>query len=153
MKTKSLKIASTIILTLLLAGIMLQSIDRASNQSIQPRSITQAPSAVLNLNVTLNAAGATFPAPFIFNITAEYHLSHPNVTITYQEVGSGKGQAGLINKTLDFAASDAPLTANQRILAPNALHIPETIGSVTAAYNLPGLVSGLNLNGSTLANI
>ena len=157
MKNKNIKITSTIVLALLFAGIITQTIGfwgmGSTRQQSQPRTTTQATPTPLNLAVQLNADGASFPAPFIFNITAEYHLSHPNVTITYQSVGSGKGQRDFINKTMDFAASDAPLNAAQRILAPNALHIPETIGSVTAAYNLPGIVSGLDLNGSTLANI
>jgi len=75
------------------------------------------------------------------------------VTISYTPTGSGKGQRDFINKTVDFAASDAPLNAGQRVLAPNTLHIPETIGSVVPAYNLPGIATGLDLNGSTLANI
>ncbi len=75
------------------------------------------------------------------------------MTITYTPTGSGKGQRDMINKTVDFAASDAPLSVQQRILTPNVLHIPETIGSVVPAYNLPGIASGLDLNGSTLANI
>src|ERR1700745_310793 len=52
-----------------------------------------------NLNITLSGAGASFPAPFLFNVTKEYHIQHPNVTITYGSVGSGAGQSAALNKT------------------------------------------------------
>ena len=54
---------------------------------------------------------------------------------------------------MDFAASDAPLTATDAANIPNALHIPETIGAVTVAYNLPGVPSGLTLNWKVIADI
>jgi phosphate ABC transporter phosphate-binding protein len=73
--------------------------------------------------------------------------------INYQGVGSGTGISSLTSKTVDFAASDAPLTDSQRAAAPNVLHIPETIGAVTLAYNLPGISSGLHLTGQVIANI
>jgi len=158
MKSKNIKIASTIVLTLLLAGIIAHGVSfggiGSSGPSAQPRTIPQATPVPLNLQVQLTADGATFPQLLISNYISNYQLAHPNVTITYTGTGSGKGQRDTFNKTVDFAASDAPLSTTQRILAPNILHIPETIGSVTAAYNLPGIKTGqLNLNGSTLANI
>lgn len=119
---------------------------------------TQTP---LSLNVVLSGAGASFPAPLIFNWTSEYHATHPNVTISYGSVGSGKGQSAALNKTTDFGATDAPLSTRQLNLYPGILHIPETIGSVTLAYNIPlpnppgGVipVGGLNLTGPVVANI
>ena len=57
------------------------------------------------------------------------------------------------DKTVDFGASDAPLTATDMANVPNALHIPETIGAVTVAYNLPGVSSGLHLTGKVIADI
>lgn len=130
----------------------------SNGSSVSPAaSTTQTP---LNLNLTLTGAGASFPAPLILNWTQEYHkLGHGNVTITYSAVGSGKGQAAAINQTVDFAASDAPLSTRQRALYPNILHIPETIGSVTLSYNLPlvnqtVLPKGvLNMTGTVVANI
>ncbi len=107
----------------------------------------------LNLNVTLHGAGATFPQPLIANWTVMYHRQFPNTTITYAGIGSGGGRNALWNKTTDFAASDAPLTPAQRLLAPGVLHIPETVGSVVLAYNLPGIPRGLNLTGPLIANI
>ena len=126
---------------------------QSNSSQVQPATATP---NELNLNITLNGAGATFPAPLIFNWTAQYHKSgHGNVTINYSSVGSGKGQNAVINKTVDFGASDAPLSATQRILTPGVLHVPETIGSVTASYNLvgAGIHTGLNFTGAVLASI
>jgi phosphate ABC transporter phosphate-binding protein len=102
----------------------------------------------------LNGAGATFPQPFL-NATITKYISQirTNLQINYQGVGSGAGISSLTTKTVDFAASDAPLTDSQRAAAPNVLHIPETIGAVTLAYNLPGISSGLKLSGQVIANI
>jgi phosphate transport system substrate-binding protein len=105
-------------------------------------------------STTLNGAGATFPAPFL-NATILTYTSQvrTNLKINYQPVGSGQGISSLTTKTVDFAASDAPLTDSQRTAAPNALHIPETIGAVTIAYNLPGIASGVHLTGNIIAQI
>ena len=76
-----------------------------------------------------------------------------NVQINYDGVGSGQGIADLESKTVDFAASDAPLSSSDAEKAPDALHIPETIGAVTIAYNLPGIPTGLHLTGKIIADI
>jgi len=102
----------------------------------------------------LHGAGATFPAPFI-NATIAYYTANvqTNVQIDYPGGGSGAGIKALTDKTVDFAGSDAPLTASQREAAPNALHIPETIGAITVAYNLPGVPTGLKMTGQVIADI
>src|SRR5712664_4087184 len=105
-------------------------------------------------NQTLNAAGATFPYPFLSAVASNYSRIHPNIQINYQAIGSGGGIKALTAKTVDFAASDAPLSAAQIAALPAAaLHIPETIGAVVLAYNLPGISTGLNLNSTTIARI
>jgi phosphate ABC transporter phosphate-binding protein len=76
-----------------------------------------------------------------------------NVQIDYPGGGSGAGIKALTDKTVDFAGSDAPLTTSQREAAPNALHIPETIGAITVAYNLPGVPTGLKMTGQVVADI
>ena len=152
MEKKYSNITSAIVLALLFTGIMAQTIGNARFQP-QPQSITQVPPAPLNLQVKITASGATFPAPLIGQYITNYQAAHPNVTISYLGGGSGRGQRDMINKTVDFAASDAPLNAGQRILTPNVLHVPETIGSVVPAYNVPGLPGGLHLNGSSIASI
>jgi len=101
---------------------------------------------------TLLGAGATFPFPLISKWSSEY-VNLTGVRVNYQAIGSGGGVAQITAKTVDFAGSDAPLTPTERAAAPGLLHIPETIGAVTAAYNLPGIASGLNLTGAVLADI
>jgi phosphate transport system substrate-binding protein len=104
--------------------------------------------------VILNGAGATFPQPFLnATITTYTTQVRTSVKINYQGVGSGQGINSLTSKTVDFAASDAPLSDSQRAAAPNTLHIPETIGAVTLAYNLPEISGGLNLSGQVIANV
>jgi phosphate transport system substrate-binding protein len=103
---------------------------------------------------TLNAAGATFPYPFLSAVANNYSRLHPNIQINYQPIGSKGGIGALTAKTVDFAASDAPLNAGQiGALPAAALHIPETIGAVVVAYNLPGITTGLNLNATTIAKM
>jgi phosphate transport system substrate-binding protein len=101
--------------------------------------------------VTINGAGATFPFPLIDTWRVEYQKVKPEVSINYQSIGSGGGIKQFTEKTVDFGATDAPLTTEEAQGAPGAVHIPETIGSVVAAYNLP--VEGLKLTGPILADI
>src|SRR4030042_1428533 len=96
--------------------------------------------------VKLNGAGATFPYPLLNAMITKYTTQvKTNVQINYQSIGSGGGISALKSKTVDYAASDAPLSASDMASAPNTLHIPETIGAVTIAYNLPDIPSGLHL--------
>jgi phosphate transport system substrate-binding protein len=105
-------------------------------------------------SVTLNGAGATFPQPFLnATITTYTTQIKTNLKINYPGGGSGQGIQSFTNKQVDFACSDAPLTASQREAAPNALHIPETIGAITVAYNLPSISTGLKLTGPIVADI
>jgi phosphate ABC transporter phosphate-binding protein len=104
-------------------------------------------------NISLNASGATFPKPFLDVAISEYSSAKPNIQINYAGGGSGQGCTDFINKVVDFAGSDAPLTDEQRTQAPNSLHIPETIGAITVAYNIPDIDTGLKLTGEVVANI
>lgn len=102
----------------------------------------------------INGAGATFPFPLIDLWRVEYNKLYPTVSLNYQSIGSGGGVKQHIEKTVDFAASDAPLTQSERKLAPNTLHIPEAIGGVTVVYNIPEIPNkGLNLTGNDIADI
>jgi phosphate transport system substrate-binding protein len=104
--------------------------------------------------VTLNGSGATFPYPLLSSMISGYtHNVATDVLVNYQAIGSGGGISALQGKTVDFAGSDAPLSASERANAPNALHIPETIGAVTIAYKLPNILTGLHLTGSVIADI
>lgn len=104
--------------------------------------------------ITINGAGATFPQPLINAMITQYTSTvQKNVQINYDGVGSGQGISDLENKVMDFDASDAPLGASDMAKAPNVLHIPETIGGVTVAYNLPGIPSDLHLTGKVVADM
>jgi len=103
--------------------------------------------------ITLNGAGATFPFPLIDKWAAEYHKIKPNIQVNYQGIGSGGGIKAHIEKTVYFAASDAPLTDEQFVKAPNTLHIPITIGGIVPVYNIPGISKGLKFTGEILADI
>jgi len=107
-----------------------------------------------NLKFDINGAGATFPFPLIDLWRVEYHNDFDNVNLNYQSIGSGGGVKQHIEKTVNFAASDAPLTDKERDLAPGTLHIPETIGGVVVAYNIPEIPEkGLKLTGKMISNI
>ena len=102
---------------------------------------------------TLTGSGATFPYPLLDTMIKQYQTQKTNVLINYQSIGSGGGISALEGKTVDFAASDAPLGAADMAKAPNSLHIPETIGAVTLAYSLPNIPAGLHLTGKVIADI
>ncbi len=103
--------------------------------------------------VLLNSAGASFPYPLIDRMITEYNKEKPYTQVNYQPSGSGAGITALIDKTVVFAGSDAPLSASEREKAPNTLHIPVTIGSIAITYNIPDVPSGLKLTGQIMADI
>jgi phosphate transport system substrate-binding protein len=106
-------------------------------------------------SITINGAGATFPFPLIDTWRVEYQSVNPSVNINYQSIGSGGGVKQFTERTVDFGASDAPLTLEeiQALSSSTPVHIPETIGSVVAAYNIQGIDKGLRLTGPVLADI
>lgn len=105
-----------------------------SANSAQMTSATQPAIAV-----SLLGAGATFPAPLIQRWTVEYNKLNPSVTINYNAIGSGGGIQQITQKTVDFGASDAPLTDNQFAAASGLVLFPETLGGVAVTYNLQSL--------------
>jgi phosphate ABC transporter phosphate-binding protein len=145
-----LKIAIIIILAgVLLAGCV--SKQPAEVQPVvQPTTVqpTKAPETV-----TLNGAGATFPYPLISKWSSEYNKIKPNIQINYQSVGSGAGIKQITARTVDFGASDAPLTEQEYGNVSGILQIPESIGAVVVAYNLPGIQKGVKLSGDIISDI
>ena len=101
---------------------------------------------------TLTGAGATFPYPVYSAWFAEYGRAHP-VRVNYQSIGSGGGIRQVTEKTVDFGASDAPMTEEELGKAPGTLHLPTVLGAVTLAYNLPGLQQPLKLDGAVVADV
>jgi phosphate transport system substrate-binding protein len=106
-------------------------------------------------NFIINGAGATFPFPLIDTWRVQYQSVNPSVNINYQSIGSGGGIKQFTEKTVDFGASDAPLSQEemQALSSSTPVHIPETIGSVVAAYNIAGIDKGLKLTGPLLSDI
>jgi phosphate transport system substrate-binding protein len=123
--------------------------------SITASTATSTATATVNptVSVKLTGAGSTFIQPVLQAMISAYQTATPTVAINYQSVGSGAGISALEGKTVDFAASDAPLQASDIAKAPNALTIPMTIGAVTVAYNIPGVKSNLHLTGKVIADI
>ncbi|MFC6618078.1 phosphate ABC transporter substrate-binding protein PstS [Deinococcus radiophilus] len=101
---------------------------------------------------TITGAGASFPYPLYSKMFAEYK-KQSGVSVNYQSVGSGAGQKQIINRTVDFGASDNFMTNAMMAPAPAPLlHVPTAIGAVVPAFNVPG-VSNLKLTGDVLASI
>ncbi|MCL6524335.1 MAG: phosphate ABC transporter substrate-binding protein PstS [Thermoflavifilum sp.] len=102
---------------------------------------------------TLLGAGSTFVYPLYSKIFNVYH-QQTGIQVNYQSIGSGGGILQLINKTVDFGDSDAPLTADQEKQAGAPIvHIPICAGAVVLTYNLPGISDTLMLTPDVLANI
>jgi phosphate transport system substrate-binding protein len=104
---------------------------------------------------SLTGAGASFPKPLYDKLFAEYEKVN-GVKVNYQSVGSGAGQRQILAQTVDFGASDAPLTNAQLASAPNknrVLHIPMALGGVVPIYNIPGVTTQLRFDGETIADI
>jgi phosphate transport system substrate-binding protein len=104
--------------------------------------------------ITLNGAGATFPYPIYSKWFSEYNKIHSNVQINYQSIGSGGGIRQVINGTVDFGASDGPMSDEQLKEAKfKILHIPTVLGAVVPAYNVPGISGELKFTPEALAGI
>ena len=105
-------------------------------------------------NFNISGAGATFPFPLIDLWRVKYTEEHQNISVNYQSIGSGGGVKQHIENTVNFGATDAPLTSKEVDLAPDSLHIPEAIGGVTVTYNIPEVPqSGLKLTAKNIADI
>jgi phosphate transport system substrate-binding protein len=104
---------------------------------------------------TINAAGATFPAVIYQKWFQEYHKLHSDVQVNYQSIGSGAGIQQLTQGTVDFGASDMPMTNEQiaKITKYKVLHFPTVMGGLVPTYNLPGISDPLNFTPETLAGI
>jgi phosphate transport system substrate-binding protein len=102
----------------------------------------------------INAAGATFPAVIYQKWFDEYHKMHADVQINYQSIGSGGGIAQLTAGTVDFGASDMPMTDEQiSKLSVKPLHFPSVLGGVVPTYNIAGITQELKFTGETLSGI
>jgi phosphate transport system substrate-binding protein len=107
---------------------------------------------------TLNGAGATFPNPMYSKWFSDYHKLHPDIQINYQPIGSGGGIRQVTEGTVDFGASDMPMTDDQLKEAQTKLktkvfNIPTVLGAVVPAYNVPGVPGELKFTPDILSGI
>jgi phosphate transport system substrate-binding protein len=103
---------------------------------------------------TLNGAGATFPNPIYSKWFSEYHKAHSDVQINYQSIGSGAGIRQVTSGTVDFGASDMPMTDKQLQEAKGKiLNIPTVLGADVPAYNIPGVSGEVKFTPEALAGI
>ena len=169
-KTTRYAIIAVLIIAIIAGGLYYQ-LNMASSNSMTSEtmmtsgSTSETMSATIPLtsatqpavSVSLLGAGATFPAPLIQKWTVEYNSLNPSVTINYNPIGSGGGIQQITQKTVDFGASDAPLTDAQFAAAPGLTLFPETLGGVAVTYNLqPYGISNtttIQFNGFVLASI
>lgn len=106
----------------------------------------------------INGAGATFPYPIYSKWFNEYAKMKPDAKINYQSIGSGGGVKQITEGTVDFGASDSPMS-NEEIEKANTknnnkiIHIPTVIGAVVLTYNIPGVNTNINLSGEVISEI
>jgi len=104
--------------------------------------------------IMLNGAGASFPYPIYAKWFSDYNKIHSDIQINYQSIGSGGGIRQLLSGTVDFGASDAPMTDEQLSQAKSkVLHFPTVLGAVVPTYNIPGVSHELEFTGQVLADI
>ena len=109
-------------------------------------------------NMLLNAAGATFPYPMYSKWFDVYHTVHPNIQINYQSIGSGGGIRQVLAGTVDFGASDGPMTDDQikefkDKRGVDILHFPTVMGADVPTYNIPGVTAELNFTQKAISGI
>lgn len=107
---------------------------------------------------TLNGAGSTFVNPMMSKWASEYHKLHSEVQINYQSIGSGGGIRQVTEGTVEFGASDVPMTDDQlreaqSKLKTKVLNIPTVLGAVVPAYNVPGVSGEIKFTPAVLAGI
>ena len=110
-------------------------------------------SVTASAQMLINGAGATFPYPIYSKWFSEYARVDPAIRINYQSIGSGGGQKQILEQTVDFGASDGPMSDENLAKAPGKLlHIPTVAGADVLTYNLPGSPK-LKVDGPTIVDI
>ncbi len=104
--------------------------------------------------IRLQGSGASFPNPIYVKWVSEYGKINPNIKIDYQSTGSGAGQKAILEKTVNFGASDDPMSDEDLKNAGGELmHIPTVLGAVVLTYNLPDLKEPLKLSPEAISDI
>jgi phosphate ABC transporter phosphate-binding protein len=131
-------ILAIVIVAIIAGGLGYQMLRNPSNPSMTSETSIMTSSAATQpaVAVSILGAGATFPAPLIQAWTVQYNKIYPSVTINFNPIGSGGGIQQITQKTVDFGASDAPLSDKQFANATGLTLFPETLGGVAITYNL-----------------
>jgi phosphate transport system substrate-binding protein len=117
-------------------------------------ALTLAVAGLAQAQMQLNGAGATFPYPIYSKWFNEYTKVDPSVQFNYQSIGSGGGIKQITEQTVDFGASDGPMSDEQLKAAPGHLmHFPTVMGAVVLTYNVKGVATGLKLTPDAIAGI
>ena len=126
----------------------------SSKQTRTDTTLAAAPAQSRSSGADLTGAGATFPAP-LYSKWFDVYATTTGVKINYQPIGSGGGIRQLSEKTVDFGATDAPMSDAElgKAKGGSILHIPTALGAVVVIYNLPDVSAGLRLTGDVLAAI
>jgi phosphate transport system substrate-binding protein len=104
--------------------------------------------------VLLNGAGATFPNIIYQKWITDYNSTNPGVQLNYQSIGSGGGVQQFMDNTVDFGASDGPMSDEEvAAVGGNVLHIPTVLGGVVPTYNLPGITTPVRFSQDVIADI
>ena len=104
--------------------------------------------------ISLQGAGATFPNPLYQKWASEYGKAHANMHIDYQSIGSGGGIKQIQAQTVDFGASDAPMTDEELKASPaELLHIPTVLGAVVVTYNVASITQPLHFSSEVVVDI
>jgi phosphate transport system substrate-binding protein len=148
-------------LSVVLAACSSSKSPAATTGSTTPTSTTTAPSdpqAAADLttpSASLTGAGSTFDQPFFTKAFFEYNRVNSKVTVNYASIGSGGGIAQFQANTVNFGASDVPMSATEIAAAKGGqvLQVPVALGGEAISYNLSGVASGLKLTGTVLADI
>jgi phosphate transport system substrate-binding protein len=117
-------------------------------------AVAAATYGVVRASILINGAGATFPYPIYSKWFDEYTKVDSSARFNYQSIGSGGGIKALKDKTVDFGASDAPLSNEEAAQMPGpVLHFPTVMGAVVLAYNIEGVKQPIRLTGPVIADI
>jgi phosphate transport system substrate-binding protein len=140
MQTKTTRIAAV------LAAALLIAISTACGSSSKKSGVAGAHTTI---TTTLVGAGSTLVAPLMTKWQGEYSSAH-GVTVTYGAIGSGGGIQAITDSTVDFGASDAPLSPDQASACNGCVQIPWALAATTLSYNLPNLSRQLRLSGPVI---
>ncbi|MEM7554040.1 MAG: phosphate ABC transporter substrate-binding protein PstS [Cyanobacteria bacterium P01_A01_bin.84] len=155
--SRLIKTASVLALTVALAACGEQANDSATNEGTDSNATNTTASssggAAFDSKITLNGAGASFPAPLYTRWFAGLNKKNPNLQVNYQSVGSGAGVKQFVAGTVDFGASDVAMKDEEiQKVSKGVLLLPMTAGSIVLAYNVPG-VTDLKLSREAYVDI